>query len=780
MKLFTLLLFLGIGLSVAAQNTYTLRIIDTQNKPKPNVVVTAVNAAKNITLTATTNAEGKAVFNLVETGTYSFSYLEMKDVASTEIKEGYTGTFSRTVTYDPKGVFAVKPKGDRTGIAFKVSEPSALRTNKAAGEVTLHVKQMNKTVVPGVELTVVSLKDKTKYPGKSNAAGEAVFYLPVGQDYEVDVAGVEAFHTFNLPNHAGVALEEVIFYEKTKVNETVKGDTIVQQSIAQTNGTSTHVLFTLNLKNFEGQPLADEPVFLQSSSGKRVYQGKTDAKGACSLMVEKGADYIVNLKYEQGLHLVEAPAGPGFRSASATRRYRGSKEIERVLAEQKAEMARIAEEERLAAIRQKEWEAGAAQRAKEYAERQAELEKIEAEQLAKREKELEARAAQVLSSVSYRTTPVEKAEMPANYLTKTAEGFNIDFGTSAGPMTTPTVVDNKLFTMAGVYSPNFYCLQAGTGQYLWGVELGESGISPAVYHNGVLLINTYSCSLYAIDATTGKLLWSHWLAGTVYSTPTASGNNVFVVYNHGGFYVVASFDLRTGTLHWIQRVDSETIACPVVDGNEVHVASQSGAYYVFQADNGKLLRESKKLKVVSSPTLTPETVFVTANINGQDKLVVLDRKTLEVKKTYATPLEAFEEREAHTHSTSPMNFNGSHPVVYQNKVVVLTDRNRIIAFDIATEKELWSKPLQSMADQVPVIADNKVYIGSADGQIMAYDLMTGAPTVIQKKGEIQGQPVAHNGFLYIASAGIVSVIKTVQKFGWGQWNRDASHNLYWK
>ena len=48
------------------------------------------------------------------------------------------------------------------------------------------------------------------------------------------------------------------------------------------------------------------------------------------------------------------------------------------------------------------------------------------------------------------------------------------------------------------------------------------------------------------------------------------------------------------------------------------------------------------------------------------------------------------------------------------------------------------------------------------------------------EGEIQGQPIARNGLLYIAAGGIIKIIKTLQRYEWNQWNKDATHNTYWK
>jgi outer membrane protein assembly factor BamB len=743
------------------ENVFTIRIRNTQNKPMANVVVTGAHANGSLVLKATTNVNGEAVFKLPQPGTYTFSYLEVQNAASTEVKEGYFGTFTRTVTYDPKGVFAEKPRGDRKGIVFKEVGARQLKGQPNIGEITILVKRQDKSLVTNTPVKMVSIADKTRYSTNTNAAGEAVFFIPVGKEYEIDVDQSESFRVLTIPNHAGLKMTEVVFYEKTTVKETVKGDTIIQPHITQTNGTSTHVLFTLNLNNFEGKPLADEPIFMRALNGKRVYQSKTDEKGVCTFLLEKGTDYVLNFKYEQNVHLVEAPASQGFHTASATRRYRGSAEIEAMLRAQEEEMRRIAEERK---------------RMEEEMLKKIESDKKLAEEF--RKKAL-IPVQPITTSPVYKSTPVESLSAPANYLKKTPAGYDISFDGNSGPGATPTVADNKLFTQQGMYSSNFYCMQAGTGGFVWGLELGESGLSPAVYHQGVILINTYSCTLYAIDAATGKLLWSKWLAGTVYSTPTAIDDDVLVVYKHGGKPVVVSFGLRTGNFNWMQDLDAEAFACPVVDGNEVHVTTQNGTYYIFNKETGVRTVVSKDVAALSSPAITADKVFVTAIVKGEEKLVALDRKTLEVKQVFNSPVDAI----GSNGSVQQMHFNGSHPVVYQNKYIVLTDRGNLYTFSAETEQKLWSQPINVTQEQVPVIANNTVYIVTQNGTVMSYDLVTGQPKTLHNGSPdktAEGQPVSSNGFLFIAAAGVLHAIKTVTKIDWNQWNKDAGHNTVYR
>jgi len=728
--LFALILFC-FDIALYAQCAYTFTVKTTRNQPMTSIEVTARNADKNITLKSQTNSSGTAAFTLTEGGTYTFSYLEIKDAATLDLPEGFKGKGGKTVTYDPEKIFSEKIKNDRTGITFTSRQPQQLKGQPNVVKFMIDLRKNNETAVPNTAVEIVDCKDKVKYKGTSDAGGIATFYLPVNKDFEVDVEGNQAVHTFTVPNKPNAEFKNVVYYERTRLKETSKGDTIIQTNITQTKGTSTHMLFTISLVDFNDQPLPDEKVYLKAENSKKVFAGETDGNGSCRFMLEKGNNYLVNLKYESGIHLVEVPSSLGFASASITRRYRGSAAIERMMAERH--------------INEKGF------------------------------------------VVNHDETPVRPAKKPSNYLKLTPNGFDIDFATS-GPIGTSTIAGNKLFTQEGFYSPNFYCLQALTGEYQWGIELGESGASPIVYHDGVLLINTYSCTLYAFDAATGKMLWSKWLAGTIYSTPSADSTSVYVVYNNGyenpanpaESFVLTSFDLHTGKMNWINWIDKEVIACPVVEGKEVHVASQSGNYYVFDKISGKQSLFSKNIKAVSSPTLTPQHIYVTASVNGREQLVVLDRKTLQLQKKYPAMLATKKINDRRS-CYEQMNYNGAHPVVYKNHIVIITDSVSVTAFDANSEKILWQQPVSTHPNQIPLVANEKVVLATAQGEIKTFDLATGVLVKTQKlKGNIDGQLLTNKGYMYVGAEGALSAVKVTPDVQWNQWNKDARHNIYYK
>jgi uncharacterized GH25 family protein len=723
-----MLFFIGQAL---CQHTYTIKILDTKAKPMSGITVTGVNQESRKSLSSITDIKGVATFNLSDAGTWKFSYLEMKDMATYKFNAGSYGEGSKTTTYDPNKQFVTPAKQNRKGISFKTINGESLKSKQGIAIVIIEVKNNNENTLSGLNICLVDFKTNTKYTGKTGTTGQAVFYVNYGNSYEVDIEDIEAISVINVQNFANIKMTATAYYEPTIIDQQLASDTIYQKNITQTNGTSTHYLFTINVQDYDDMPLANEPVYADDINSTTVYSGITDAAGKCTFLLKKGSKYLISFKYDREVYIVNAERTEGFSSGFSNRRYRGSAEIERMLAEHK-------------------------QNEKGF-------------------------------RVSFSETPVKKAKEPLNYLSKTTDGYILDFE-SGGPLGTPTLVDNKLISPESFYSPNMYCFDAITGKYLWGWELGESGMSPVVCHNNVLLVNTYSCTLYAFDLIAGNLLWSKWLAGTIYSTPSADDKNAYVVFNNGGsnptnpdeVFVLAAFDLQTGELNWINWLDDEVIACPVLAGNEVHIASQSGKYYVFDKEKGTESYQLNDIKALSSPTVTNDKIYLTTSTQNGEALTVIDRATMKKIRNYsASRLNTIPIEDLGCYSQ--MNYNGSHPVVYKNSIVITADSLGIYAFDANLEKFLWRQQIKTNTNLVPVVIGEKVLVASLSGDILSLDIKTGLPQKLKNTGgEIDGQPVMNNGVIYVSAGETMTAFKTGLNYDWKQWNKNAGHNLWFE
>ena len=692
-----------------------------------------------------TNENGRVFYQVTTPGEYIFYYAEDVKGFEFEVKEGRKGRKTRSITYDPKGIFKKHQKADRKNIIFAQVDQKKVRFEPATGRCVYQIilKNAKGLAIKNTPVDLVDIKAKIKYKSNTGSKGVARFYIYSGKVYEIDIDGTDGVEVVSVPAVKYSIMTREISYEKAEINQRIVGDSIFQSNINAEQRATTHAYVQIKLINYDKIGLRNEKVCLNDENSSNVYVATTNQEGIVKFMLKNGTNYVVHLTYERGVRLIDLENVNGFKYVKKTHKYRGSLLIEQQLAQQKEEMERL----------------------------KAKLKEAE-------EAFSSGRAA---LNVTFNETPVETISEPDKYLVNTSEGFIVNFGNS-GKAGTPTIVGDKLYVQQGSYSSNYYCIDANNGKFNWGLRLGESGISPAVYKNGVLLINTASCSLYAIDAITGKLLWSKWLAGYVYTTPSADNENVYVAYKHGGYPVVVSFNLRSGKLNWMRLVDEEIIACPIVVDSEIHVASQNGMYYVYDKESGVLKKKRQDLNAVSTPTITGKRIYITVAKGASEKLLALDRITLKTIITYPSSLTSLKiSGLRNVDQTDQMNFNGSHPIIYKNKTAIVTDRFNIMAFDVESEALLWKHKIQVNPDQLPIVANKKVIITSKDGKFFSFDIQTGAKTLVKKiSGKIEGQPIAKQGVLYIAVGGVVKVIRNAVNHSWFQWNKDGGHNAIWE
>src|SRR5262245_46128467 len=192
----------------------------------------------------------------------------------------------------------------------------------------------------------------------------------------------------------------------------------------------------------------------------------------------------------------------------------------------------------------------------------------------------------------FRPGHVNPRKLDEKAIAKTATGLEISLPSKA-PIPTPTVYDGKLLVSGGFHSKEFYCFDAATGKFIWGINLDDDGPTAAACDDGIGVFNTESCTLFAVDINTGKQLWSYWLGDPLTSTPTIANGKVFTSYPARGgggqqglapnnaaqaanpppaqgkpadatgkaqppcSHVLAAFDLKTGKILWQRWIDSD-------------------------------------------------------------------------------------------------------------------------------------------------------------------------------------------------------------------------------
>lgn len=591
--------------------------------------------------------------------------------------------------------------------------------------LTNHLNQS----VKNMEVRVFDEKLKMIYKAKTNSYGFAQFHVPGRSKYIIGVNNFDNFDTITVPHHSfGLRLT----YIPTKIREYESNDTITQYGSTSFRTTTDRALIKVHLKDHDNKPLNDEDVFFDVIGTNKVYYGKTGSNGMLTMLLPKGKQYELSFKYERAMKRLDYPYDPTLFTTQFYMTYIGSKKVE-------------------------EFYANADRTAEGY-----------------RNDFMEGKATNM--------------QLDPKIVQKTSRGFNLNFP-DEGAILTPAVHDNKLFVSAGYYSPNIYCINAETGESIWGLKLAENGPSVLVIDDGMLLINTQSCTLYAIDIETGVLAWSKWLGPNIYHTPTVKNGKVFASYPDDltmskDRFVFAAFDLKTGEIIWQNRLRSEPLSAPVATQQNVFITDLNGNLYNFNAEMGGQIAVVN-VKATCAPTFYGDLLWVNTETKGNknlSELVAYDPANLTRKKTFSNLTDSSVGQWQYNYSASVLMSYSRNRVFINNGHFYQINAKGLQAFNKEDGEVKWTIPLKSNLNYNPVLTFAGKYLlaSSNSAKIALID-----PVKANKVKEyylseiISSEPVVANGWIYCGTKnGKLVAINTKNKAitGWTQWGMNAGHN----
>ena len=145
----------------------------------------------------------------------------------------------------------------------------------------------------------------------------------------------------------------------------------------------------------------------------------------------------------------------------------------------------------------------------------------------------------------------------------------------------PAIADAKLYI--GSWDSYFYALDAASGKELWRFKTGEDadthnqvGIqSSATVANGIVYFGCRDSKLYAVDAATGRQRWAFSNNGSwVITSPVVHDGKVyFATSDTATFYAL---DAQTGASDYSLKFHWVIFASPAIAGNMLYLAGQDG------------------------------------------------------------------------------------------------------------------------------------------------------------------------------------------------------------
>jgi outer membrane protein assembly factor BamB len=266
----------------------------------------------------------------------------------------------------------------------------------------------------------------------------------------------------------------------------------------------------------------------------------------------------------------------------------------------------------------------------------------------------------------------------------------------------PTISEGKVFVGSG--SGIVYALDVSDGSVSWTYKTDSAIISSPTMVNGVIYVGTNDGTIFALDDSgSGSKQWATNVGEAVFSKPAVDNGTVYVSTTPGR---LVALDASTGAQQWTFDTDTEVgRSSPIVSNNRLYFAAD--AMYAFDPEtSGNVLWKTAYGGTAgASPSYSSTTgqVFV-GSFNG--KVYAFNASDGVVNWTHATGGAV-----------------GSTPVVAGDRVVIGSDDNNLYLIDASSGSELVRRSVGRIRSE-PTVDNDTTFVGTWGGTIVALSNVT--------------------------------------------------------
>ena len=253
---------------------------------------------------------------------------------------------------------------------------------------------------------------------------------------------------------------------------------------------------------------------------------------------------------------------------------------------------------------------------------------------------------------------------------------------------------------------NIYAIEAKTGKLVWKYQTGDIIHADPIIHQDKVFIGSFDGNLYALNKKSGELVWKFKTLGAQYFPKGEIQKAVLVdqgtVYFGSRDYNLYAFDETTGKVKWNMREPAGwIIATPVVFGDQIFFGtSDAHKFYSMNKNSGaKEWVLDLRMRVFGSGVVRYDHIYF-GTFDG--KMIAAEIKTGIEKWEFQT--KGSKENYASIFDASG-NFINSFQLY--GKDMKQTER---MILDLGAILS------------TPVISQNTLYFGSADGNVYAVNL----------------------------------------------------------
>lgn len=318
---------------------------------------------------------------------------------------------------------------------------------------------------------------------------------------------------------------------------------------------------------------------------------------------------------------------------------------------------------------------------------------------------------------------------------------------SARPFATPVVAGGLVYVYGGDATVSAYTL-AGGGR-AWSVNLRPEGERAApgggvAASGGTVYVATGYGTLSALGGASGGTVWTVEIDAPLRSAPTVADGRVYVTDANN---VIRAFSAGDGSELWTFDAIPETDGSlsgtsPAVAGGTVIVPSITGQIIALNAASGE-------------PKWAENLVRGNRNVAGSAITDVAGRPAIDGGVVYAvgTGGRMVAARLSNGERIWSQDVGGLHqPIVSGNTVFIVDAQDRALALDKASGAPRWivQLPTEKQAWAGPLLAGNRLWVGSTTGDLLGLDPATGQTVATQSlRDAIYMSPIAAGGRMIV-------------------------------
>ncbi|ELR65247.1 Outer membrane protein YfgL [Photobacterium marinum] len=282
-----------------------------------------------------------------------------------------------------------------------------------------------------------------------------------------------------------------------------------------------------------------------------------------------------------------------------------------------------------------------------------------------------------------------------------------------------------------------------------GVEHYFSKLSPAVGYGKVFVADRDGL-VKALDPENGKVLWEQDLEGDV--TAKLAGG---ISLSYGKVFIgsenaeVIALDEETGDIVWRTKVEGEVLSKPLVDEGMVVVNTSRGILQALNADSGELKWQLSSevptltLRGESSPVSISGGIFW-GQANGRLAGALMNNGQMLWQQPIGTPKGATE--------IDRLVDVDAAPVIAGERLYAISYNGNLVSIELRTGQVAWKRSYSSATDFV--IDGSQLYLVTDKDHVVAVDIRSGTELWQNQSLEYRllSAPSVLNGYVVVGDS----------------------------